>query len=105
MAGRMQNFERDIAKGDVLPFFHVSVRRRRVVNLHPPHPAAPSLMKDHGSISSMDDQLSPGYLFETFIFGSMVKVTMGIDNIDTAQKVLSQSQQYLVHISTRIDDS
>jgi hypothetical protein len=53
----------------------------------------------------MDNQLSSGYLLETFIFGGMVKVTMGIDNIDTAQMVLGQSQQYLVHIPTRIDDS
>jgi hypothetical protein len=35
----------------------------------------------------------------------MVKVTMGIDNTDTAQIVLGKCQQYLVRIATWIDDS
>jgi hypothetical protein len=62
-------------------------------------------MEDHGSVGTMDNQLSPSYLLETLIFGGMVKVTMGIDNTDTAQVVLGQCEQYLVHIATRIDDS
>jgi phage tail tube protein FII len=34
----------------------------------------------------------------------MVKVAMGVDDVDTAQIVFGQGHQYLVHISPRIDD-
>jgi len=32
-------------------------------------------------------------------------VTMGIDNINTAQIVLRECHEYLIHITTRIDNS
>jgi phage tail tube protein FII len=62
-------------------------------------------MEDHGSVGTMDNQLGPRHLLETLIIGGMVKVTMGIDNTDTAQIVLGKCQQYLVRIATWIDDS
>jgi hypothetical protein len=62
-------------------------------------------MHDHTSVGTVDDQLSSSHLLQTLIFGGMVKVAMGIDDIDTAQIVFGQCHQDFVYISSRIDDS
>jgi hypothetical protein len=63
-----------------------------------------SLLHDHRGVGTVDDQLSPGYLLEPLILPGMVKVAMGVDNIDTAEIVFGQCHQDLVHISPRIDN-
>jgi hypothetical protein len=61
-------------------------------------------MQDHGSVGTMDHQLSPCHLLETLIPCGMVKVTMGVDDPDTTQIVFCQCHKYFVHITARIDD-
>jgi hypothetical protein len=63
-----------------------------------------SLVHDHGGVGTVDDQLSSRHLLEPLIFTGMVKVAMGVDNIDTAQMVFGQCHQDLVHVSPWIDD-
>jgi hypothetical protein len=41
-------------------------------------------MHDHRRVGTMDDQLGSSHLLEPLISGGMVKVAMGIDNIDAA---------------------
>jgi hypothetical protein len=61
-------------------------------------------MHDHGSVGAMNDQLSSSHFLEPLILGRMVKVAMGVDNINTPQIVFGQDYQYLVHLSPRIND-
>jgi hypothetical protein len=80
MARGMKNFQQDVAKGDKVSFFHITVWRRRI-NL---------LMHDHRGISTMDNELRSRYSLQALIPRGMVRVTMGIDNIDTSQIVIGQ---------------
>jgi hypothetical protein len=62
-------------------------------------------LKDHGSIGTVDKELGSRHLFESLIIRCMIKVTMGVNDIDTTQIIFGESQQYLVRVAPRVDDS
>jgi hypothetical protein len=86
----MEDLQRDVAEGNEFSFLYGTVRRRRILNLRPPYPPMGSLVHNQGGIGTMDDQLSSRHFLEPLIFAGMVKVAMGVDNIDTPQVVFGQ---------------
>jgi hypothetical protein len=80
MARGMKNFQRDVAKADEVSIFHITVWRRKI----------DLLMHDHRGIGTMDNELGSRYSLQALIPRGMVRVTMGIDDIDTSQIVLGQ---------------
>jgi hypothetical protein len=108
-AGRMprgmEYLQGDISEGDNIPFLQVPVGRRGIVYFDSPHPAAAPLLKDHRSIGTVDKKLGSRHFLKSFVIRCMVKVTVGVNDVDTAKFVFGQGQQYLVRVPSRIDDS
>jgi hypothetical protein len=101
----MKDFQRNVTKGDQVPFLQITVGRRRIVNLYSPCPSASPLMQDHGSIRTVDEKLSLCHFFKALILRRMVKMTMGIDDVKAAKIVLGVGDQDFVRIASRVDDS
>jgi hypothetical protein len=101
----MEHLQCDIPEGDDISFLQVPVGRRGIVYFDSPHPAAPSLLKDHGSIGAVDKELGSRNFLESLIIRCMVKVTMGINDVDTTELLFGQGQQYLVRVASWINDS
>jgi hypothetical protein len=80
MARGMKDFQQDVAKGDEVSFFHITVWRMRI----------DLLMHDHRGIGTMDNELGSRHSLQALIPRGMVRVTMGIDDIDTSQIFLGQ---------------
>jgi hypothetical protein len=79
----MEYFQGDISESDDIPFLQVPVGRRGIVYFDAPHPAAPSLLKDHGSIGTVDKKLRSRNFLESLVIRCMVKVTVGVNDVDT----------------------
>jgi hypothetical protein len=101
----MEYLQGDIPEGDDIPFLQVPVGRRGIVYFDAPHPAAAPLLKDHGSICTVDKKLGSRHFLESFVIRCMVKVTVGVNDVDTTLIFFGESQQYLVRVASRIDDS
>src|SRR3990172_1466788 len=101
----MEYFQGDIPEGDDISFLQVPVGRRGIVDFDTPHPAAAPLLKDHGSIGAVDKKLRSRNFLESLIIRCMVKVTVGVNDVDTTELLFGQGHQYLVRVASRIDDS
>jgi hypothetical protein len=52
----------------------------------------------------MDKELGPRNLLDSLIIRGMIKVTMGVYDVDTTQMIFGESQQYLIRVASWIDD-